>query len=131
MAYRLGTAARDAAVNAMATLLNGGSIQIRTGGVPANVSDAAQGTLLATLTFAGTAFGSSSGGTATANAITSDSSVDASGTAGHARLLTSGGAAHSDCLCGQGTGEISFDNSALVAGGVCAISSMTLSQPVQ
>jgi hypothetical protein len=131
MALRLSTAARNARNDAHRVLLNSGTIQIRTGAQPTNVADAAQGTLLGTLTFSATAFGASAVGTATAAAITSDTSADNSGVAGHARLLTSGAAIDSDCTCGQGTGDISFDNSTVVAGGIIAISAMTLTQPIQ
>lgn len=130
MSYRLATATRNAGADAIAALLNGGSIQIRTGTQPTNVGDAAQGTLLGTLAFSATAFGSASSGAATANAITSDTSADNSGTAGHARLLTSGAAIHSDADCGQGSGSFNFDNAVVVAGGTIAVSSATLTQPV-
>lgn len=130
MALRLATATRNAAVDAIGDLLNGGSIQIRTGAQPTNVGDAAGGTLLGTLTFAGTAFGAPSTGVVTAAAITSDTSADNSGTAGHARLLDSGAAIHSDATCGQGSGDFDFDNNVIVAGGTIAISALTLTQPI-
>jgi len=131
MAMRNGTAARNAACDAIAALLNGGTIQVRTGVAPTNVSDAAQGTLLGTLSFSATAFGAASSGVATANSITSDTSADASGTVGHARLLSSGGTAIMDCTCAQGSGDISFDNGTIVAGGVIAITSLTITVPIQ
>lgn len=130
MAYRQATATRNAANDARAALLNGGTMQIRTGAQPTNVGDAAAGTLLGTVTFNATAFGASSTGVATANAITSDTSADASGTAGHARLLTSGAAIQGDAACGLGTGEVNFDNNVIVAGGTIAISSATMTQPI-
>jgi hypothetical protein len=130
MALRLADATRSAACDAVVDLLNTGTIQIRTGAQPTNVGDAAQGTLLGTLTFGATAFGAASNGVATANAITSDSSADNSGTAAHARILTSGAAIHSDCTCGQGSGDINFDNNVIVAGGVIAISAATWTQPI-
>lgn len=130
MALRLANATRSASADAIVDLLDSGTIQIRTGSQPTNVGDAAQGTLLGTLTFGATAFGAASNGVATANAITSDTSADNSGTAGHARILTSGAAIHSDCTCGQGSGDIDFDNNVIVAGGVIAISSMTLTVPI-
>ena len=110
--------------------MNGGSIQIRTGSQPTNVSDAAGGTLLGTLSFGATAFGAGSTGTATANSITSDTSADNSGTAGHARFLSSGGTAVADPECAKGTGVVYFDNTTIVAGGVIAVSSMTIAQPI-
>jgi hypothetical protein len=130
MALRLATATRNAACDAAVDLLDSGTIQIRTGAQPTNVGDAAAGDLLGTLTFGGTAFGNASTGVATANAITSDTSADNSGTAGHARILTSAPAIHSDCTCGQGSGDIDFDNAVVVAGGTIAISSMTWTQPI-
>lgn len=126
MTYRLATSTRNAAANAIADALNGGTIQIRTGAQPTNVGDAASGTLLGTLTFSATAFGSPATGVKTAAAITSDSTADNSGTAAHARLLDSSSVIHSDCSCGQGSGDISFDNNVIVAGGIIAITSLTI-----
>lgn len=130
MALRLATATRNAACDAAVDLLNNGTIEIRTGAQPTNVGDADSGTLLGTLTFGATAFGSASTGVATANSITSDTSAEYSGTAAHARIKTSAPAIHSDCTCGQGTGDIDFDNNVIVAGGTIAISSMTWTQPI-
>jgi len=111
-------------------LLNGGTIQIRTTAQPTNVGDAAGGTLLGTLGFSATAFGVPSTGVVTAGAISSDTNADASGTAGHARLLDSGAAIHSDATCGQGSGDFNFDNNVIVAGGTIAVSSLTLTAPI-
>jgi hypothetical protein len=130
MAYRRATATRQTVGDAEKALFNSGTIQIRTGSAPSAPNDAAQGTLLGTLTFSATAAGATnSSGVATFNTITSDTSADNSGTAGHARFLTSGAAIIGDCTCGQGSGDINFDNAVIVAGGVIAISSMTLTTP--
>src|SRR5687767_5310722 len=94
-AFRKATATRNATADAAVDLIDvggAGTIQIRTGAQPTNVADAAQGTLLATLTFSATAFGAAATGVATAAAITSDTSADNSGTVGHARILTGGAA---------------------------------------
>lgn len=130
MTYRRATATRNAVANTESDLLDGGTIQIRTGAQPTNVGDAASGTLLGTLGFSGTAFGVPSTGVATAAAISSDTSADNSGTAGHARLLDSGAAIHSDATCAQGSGDFNFDNSVIVAGGTIACSSLTLTAPI-
>lgn len=129
MTYRRATATRSAVADAEGDMLNGGTIQIRTGSQPATPDTAASGTLLGTLTFNATAFGAPSSGVVTAASITSDTSADNSGTAGHARLLTSGAAIHSDASCGQGTGDFNFDNNIIVAGGTIAVSSLTLTAP--
>jgi hypothetical protein len=85
MAVTHSTAARNAATNAVTLLLNAsgaGKLIFRTTG---NVT--APGTAIATLTFSATAFGASSSGTATANAITSDTNA-AGGTVATATLET-------------------------------------------
>lgn len=133
MAFRLATATRNAACNAIVDALDAGgagTIQIRTTAQPTNVADAAGGTLLGTLTFSATAFGASSTGVATADTITSDTNADNSGTAGHARILDGSAAIHSDADCAQGSGTFNFDNSVIVAGGTIAISSMTVTVPI-
>lgn len=133
MTYRIGTAARNAASDAVVDLIDPsgpGTIRIRTGTQPTNVGDADSGTLLGTLTFSATAFGASSSGTATAASITSDTSADASGTATQFRVYTGAGVAHSDGTCGLGSGDMSFDNNVIVAGGVIACSSFTVTVPI-
>lgn len=134
MAFRLSTNTRNKACDAIVDEIDAGAgagtIAIRTGSQPTNVGDADTGTLLGTLTFSDPAFGSSSTGTATASAITSDTSADNSGTAGHFRIKDSNSAIHSDGTCGQGTGDLSFDNNVIVAGGTIAISSFTVTVPI-
>lgn len=134
MAFRLATDTRNKACDAIVDDVDAGSgagtIAIRTGAQPTNVGDADSGTLLGTLTFSDPAFGASSTGTATASSITSDTSADASGTAGHFRVKDSDGNIHSDGTCGQGSGDLSFDNNVVVAGGVIAISSLTVTVPI-
>lgn len=134
MAYRLATDTRnkacDAIVDDIDAAVTAGTIAIRTGAQPTNVGDVDSGTLLGTLTFSDPAFGAAATGVATASAITSDTNADASGTAGHARIKDGDGNIHSDCTCGQGSGDISFDNNVIVAGGTIAISSLTVTQPV-
>ncbi len=133
MSYRLSTAARNAACDALVDLIDPsgpGTIRIRTSTQPTNVGDADSGTLLGTLTFSATAFGASSTGVATAASITSDTSADASGSATQFRIYSNAGI-HSDGTCGQGSGDLSFDNNTIVAGGVIAINSMTITVPIQ
>lgn len=137
---KISTNWRNLAANAMVDDLDTGTgnatIAIRTGTPPTNVGDASTGTLLGTCTFAATAFGAASTGVATAAAITSDSSADASGTAGYFRLFK--GAAADTAADLQGTAgeaadstDMTFDNKTIVAGGVIAISSMTITMPIQ
>lgn len=138
--FKISTASRNAACDAIVDLIDGGTgagtCAIRTGAPPTNVGDASSGTLLGTLTFSGTAFGAASTGTATAASITSDTDADASGDAGHFRVYA--GAAADTAALFQGTAgeaadstDMTFDNKTIVAGGTIAISSFTLTVPIQ
>lgn len=133
MAMRLSTSARDAACNGIVDLLDTASatVAIYTGSQTASVGGSeASNTLLGTCTFSAPAFGASSTGTATANSITSDSSADNSGTAGHFLAKNSGGTVIFDGTCGQGSGDLSFNDSTIVAEGTIAISSFTVTVPI-
>lgn len=88
---QLSDTAANAAVNALTALLNNGTMVIYTSPQAANANTGlgAQ-TPLVTLTFGATAFGAASGGSASANAITSGTAV-ATGTPAWARCYESGG----------------------------------------
>ncbi|HVE25810.1 MAG TPA: hypothetical protein VNC22_10410 [Sporichthya sp.] len=133
MALRLGTTMRNAACNGIVDTIDQGSgagkIKIYTSTQPASVGGS-YGTLLGTLTFSDPAFGNASTGVATASSITSDTSADASGTAGTAALLDSDDTVLADATCGQGSGDFNFDNNVIVAGGTIAVSSMTVTVPI-
>ncbi|GAG39163.1 unnamed protein product, partial [marine sediment metagenome] len=84
--FKISTAARDAACDALVNRIDGGTgagkTEIREGTIPTNVSDASGGTLLGTCTFQDPSFGASSSGVATAETpIGSDTDADASGDA--------------------------------------------------
>lgn len=111
----LTTTGRNAAANAVAALLNSGLIKIYTSGA----------TLLATLTFSSTAFGSASTGVCTANSITSDTDVDATGTADNYKLQTSGAA---DIFTGA-IADLGFNTASFIQHGTAAMSSLTITQP--
>lgn len=92
-------------------------------------------TLLATCTFNATAFGAATTAdpsVATANAITSDSSADATGAVVWARWANGAGTTILDCTAGasSGTFDIEFATDAFVAGAVISISSLTVTQPL-
>lgn len=82
----------NAEADAMAALLNTGYLRLYDGSQPAT-ADTAIGAqnLLAELRFNATAFGAAVAGVITANAITSDASANASGTASWFRALSSNG----------------------------------------
>ena len=129
----ISTAARNAAADGVVGLLDGGAgagyIEVRDGTQPATPNDAATGTLLATLTLSDPAFGAAATGTATANAITDDTSADASGTATWFRGYDSTGVAVIDGSAGTSGTDLILDDAAIVAGGVVAINSWTVTMP--
>lgn len=135
--FKLGTTMRNAAADAIADAVDAGTppgrLEHRTGPQPANVPDASSGTLLGTNVFANPAFGNAAAGVVTANAIASDTNADASGTAGYFRIYTGAGA-DTAALCQGNSGtagtDLVFDNNVIVAGGVIAISSFTITVPI-
>ena len=123
---------RNAAGNAEAALANDGYIRIYSGTIPATPETAASGTLLAELRFNATAFGSAAIGIITANAITSDSSANNSGTAGWARILKSDGTStiwDCDVTATGGGGAITFGTVSFVAGAVVDLAGFTVTLP--
>lgn len=130
---KISTAARNAACNAIAALVDGGPLagilQIRTGPPPSSTADPDSGTLLATLTFSDPAFAAAIGGAASANAIAPDVSVDATGTAGHFRIKDSLGTVVMQGTVGTGGADLNFNTTAFVAGGTAAITSLQLVVP--
>ena len=127
---RSAAASRNASINAMAVLLNSGTIKLYSGTRPATADTALSGnTLLSTLTCGSTAVGAASAGVATANAITQDSSAAATGTATFARLYTSGAAAVADISVGTSGTELVINSTSIVTALIVQCSSRTLTQP--
>lgn len=116
----------DAAVNAVAALLDSGTIAIYTGDQPSE-DDTLTGTKLVTMTFSSTAFGSSSGGTATANSITSGTAAS-SGTAGYFALVESDGSTVvATGTCGTSGADLNLNSTAISEGATVSCSSFTIS----
>jgi hypothetical protein len=120
---QLSIAGRNASVDAVNTLLDSGTIEIRTG-TAADIDSAPTGTLLATLNINATAFGSSSNGSSTANAISTVQAIG-TGTAGHYVAKTSGGAALRNGAVGV---EMTLNNTSFNTGDNVTIDSWTYAQ---
>lgn len=130
---RLTNAAASAAADAVVDRIDtggAGTIKIYSGTIPTD-ADTAIGAqvLLATLTFSATAFGSAANGVATANAITSDSSIDATNTAAWARIANGSGTTQMDVTVGTSGEDINFNTVSFVSGASCAITALTYTQP--
>src|SRR5690606_41655778 len=93
MATRISVAARNAAVNAIAALLNGGTLEIRTGSQPESPASADSGTLLVAIPLADPAFGSPSNGSAALAGVPRQAQAEGERTAGRARVQSRGGQA--------------------------------------
>lgn len=115
---------RAAAISA--ALGAGGQLLIYTGAAPANPDTAATGTLLATLPCTNP-FGTASSGVLTANAITQANAV-ASGTAGWARLQTSGGLGIVDMDVGTSSASLVLNTVNVVASGPVQVTSLVLTE---
>ncbi len=127
---KLSNTAANAAADAACALCNSGFFHILDGTQAANANTAigAQVTL-AVLTFGATAFGAASAGVATANAIGSDASADATGTATWFRAYKSD---HTtvvfDGSVGTSGANLNLLTTSIVATGVISISSFTYTQ---
>ncbi|MBY0474231.1 MAG: hypothetical protein K2Q13_04105 [Nitrosomonas sp.] len=123
MAVTHSTAARNAATDAVTALIGvSGNLKLRLAG---NIG--APGTVVATLPLSEDAFGDASSGTATANAITSD--TNAAGNASevaNATLETSGGTVVIHCAVGASGSDINMTGGLTIAAGdTVEVSSLT------
>lgn len=129
----LSTAAANAACDAVVDLIDAGTppglLKVYGGSVPANANAALGGaTLLATLTFSNPAFGAAAAGVATASAITSDTSADATATATFARITNAAGTVIIQMEVGTSGSDLNLSSTAITAGGTVAVSSLTYTQ---
>lgn len=124
------TANRNRAADAVTARANNGSLRIYDGTPPADANAALSGnTLLASLPMSATAFAAAASGVATANAITADSSADASGTATFFRVLeTDGTTVVFQGTVGVSGAELNLNSVSIVAGGNVSVTSLTYTQ---
>lgn len=129
MAISLAVARKNAMLDTLAARCNSGKLRIYSGTPPATADTALSGnTLLAELTMNATAFPGASSGTITANAITADSSADATGTATFFRIFESDGTT----VVYQGTvgtsgSDLNLNSTSINAGVQVQVTSLALS----
>lgn len=130
MAVQLSTAVRNARLDAIETTIGAsGILKIRTGSPPATCATADSGTVLATINLPTDWMANASGGSKAKSGTWDDTSADNSGTAAHFRIYAFDGV-----TCGlQGTvtltaggGDMTLDNTAIVAGQYITITEFTL-----
>ena len=129
--------AAKAGLDAIAAKFNSLYINIYTGALESNCGTATSGTKLAAPQFGSTAFGASTDGsstgimTATANAITSDTSAANSGTAGHFRCQASNGSGTvtGQGTCGTSSADMILNTTSITSGDTIAVTSFTITFP--
>ena len=126
MAISLTTTLRNGTLDAITTAIGtSGLLRVYDGTPPANVGTALSGnTLLATCPLSSTAAPAASGGVLTFNAITTDTSADATGTASFFRLLTSGATGVAQGTVGTSGADLNFNTVSFVSGAAVAVSSL-------
>lgn len=129
MPYRLSMVTRNQIANTVGGGVDSGPgpgvIEIRTGPPPLTVDSGDTGTLLATVVFEDPAFQPATAGTIYI-VPTQPAIAEASGVAGHFRIKNSEGIIHSDGTCGEGSGDLSFNNATIVEGGLVHLTSFAI-----
>ena len=126
MPTTVNTAGRNAILNAISALYNGGTLTIRSG-TPPGPNATATGTVLATVTLPNPAFAAASG-TAARTGTWSDASADATGTAGHFRVVATGGAVFEGTISATGgSGDMELSTISMIAATPFTITAFTLS----
>jgi len=125
----IATATRDSMCDAFVDAIDGGT----SNGV-LQIYTAAFATLLATLAFSDPAYGASSSGTAQENAITDDSSADATGTAAVFRVSTTNDGSTPVSTMFEGTvgtsgQDINFNTVSFTAGDTVSITDLPVTMP--
>lgn len=122
------TGLRNARLDAITTFVGAsGKLRIYSGTRPATGGTAT--TLLAELTLNATFAPAASGGVLTLNAITGDTSADATGTATWARILKSDGTTIClDCSVGTSGTDIVLATVSLVSGAAVNVTSATITE---
>lgn len=127
MAITLQTAARNAMIDALVDLVDGGAgagtIEIKS--APSTVAGTSE---VATLTFSDPAFGAGSSGTATASAITDDTSATG-GTASNYTVFDSNSTAIWQGSVSTSGADLNLSSTSIGAGDTVSISSFTMTQP--
>lgn len=119
-------AIRNTALDAFDTL-NSGKLRIYDSTQPTD-ADTALGSqvLLADLALNSTAFAAASSGSKAANAITDDSSADATGTASWGSLLTSGNVRKLDYSVGTSGCNLNLNSVAISSGATVSVTSFSI-----
>lgn len=130
MTVQMGTTLRNARLDQIESTVGTAPIlTIRTGAQPADCAAANSGTVLATITLPSDWAAAASSGTKAKSGTWQDTSADNTGTAAHWRLHDSSATTcHLQGSVGQGSGDLSLDNTAIVAGQSITINTWTFTE---
>lgn len=123
MALTLTTASKNATLDALWDQLNDGA-----GAGTVDITDSGD-VVLATLTFSDPAFAAATGGTKTANAITSDTSAAATGTAAKCKFYDSDSTLIATGTVSTSGADLNLSDLSITAGDTVSCSSMVASHP--
>lgn len=125
---RFSTATLNGFLDTINTRLGSGALlRFYSGTKPANADAALSGnTVLAELALSATPFAAASSRSISANAISNDTSADATGTCTFASFLTSGGTRVVDVTVGTSASDIIVNTVSFVAGAQVSVSSMSI-----
>lgn len=125
MALAYSTALRNAQLDEISTAVGAsGLIRIYDGTRPS--TGGAATTLLAELACSATFAAAASGGSVTVNAVSTDTSANATGTATWFRVVTSGGTHVIDGDVGTSGSDLNLNTTSIVSGASVAISAFTI-----
>lgn len=132
MAVQLNVGTRNSRLDTIEST-NGTScaMEIRTGAQPADCAAANSGTILVTINLPSDWMAAASSGSKAKSGTWQDTSADATGTAAHFRIFNSqttkdGTTCFMQGSVGQGSGDLSLDNTSIVAGQTVTVNTFTI-----
>lgn len=133
MSLQLSVAIRNAILDQFEVIIGTSAVlKIRSGAPPANVAAADSGTALSIVPLPSDWMAGASGGTKAKSGTWSEASADATGTAGHFRVYATDGTtcgAQGTVTATGGGGDMTLDNTSIVAAQGVTINSFTLTGP--
>lgn len=130
MALQFSTTLRNSMLDQIEVYVSTSAVlKIRSGSAPSNCASADSGTVLATLSLPSDWMAAASSGTKSKSGTWSDSSADASGTAGHFRVYASDGTTchmQGSITATGGGGDMTLDNTSISASQTVTVSTFTL-----
>ena len=130
MSLQYSTTVRNAKLDAVETTIGVSAIlKMRTGAAPANCAAADSGSVVATLNLPADWMAAAAAGAKALSGTWQDASADSTGTLAHFRVYDSGGAIchiQGTITLTAGGGDMTVDNTSVVAGQVINVTSFTL-----